>query len=221
MELEQTRAYEGDYHYAYNNLQKEDIDKARGLAGEYHIKKAGSFQKGAAYDNEENPTWIQLGFADEGYLDIYGMELLEGRYPKSSGEIALEEWLLPYFRENRVGGQIELTRDGETDVYTIVGIFKDHAENKNNGVHYGFLLQDDTKEGDVYSLINTDESMDIEKQQEAFSEKFGYAGEALRNRSLLYNLNPKYDENRVDASISISASGFAESAWISLLELPL
>ena len=108
---------------------------------------------------------------------------------------------------------MKLTRDGETDVYTIVGIFKDHAENKNNGVHYGFLLQDDTKEGTYTLLIKYDESMDIEKQQEAFSEKFGYAGEALRNRSLLYNLNPKYDENRVDASV-IGLDGKLFSEWV-------
>ena len=213
MELEQTRAYEGDYHYLYNNLEKEDIDKARSLAMECHIEKIGSVQKGTAYDNEENSTWIELGFADEGYLDIYGMELLEGRYPERSGEIALEEWLLPYFGGNQVGAQIELVRGKDTDVYTIVGIFKDRAENKNIGVHYGYLSQDDTKGGTYDLLIKYDESMDIVKQQQAFSEKFGHEEEELANRPLLYNLNPRYDENWVDVSV-IGLDGKRFSEWI-------
>ena len=201
MELERIRDYEGDYHFYYNHLRTEDIDRAKSLARECHIEKTGSFQKGAAYDNEENPTWIQLGFGDEGYLDIYGLELLEGRYPEHSGEIALEEWLLPYFGENRVGARIELVSGGKTDVYTVTGIFKNRAETKEMGFRYGYVAREDAKEGECQLFLKYDESMDITKLQEAFGEKFGHEEDMGRNHNLLYSLNPEYDNREYNASL--------------------
>lgn len=208
IELERAREISGDYHYFYNRLSKEDIDKAYSLKDECRIEKTGYRQVGRVYNGYDNRTVIGIKYIDPGYEEMFGMELLEGRYPEKAGEMALEEWVLPYFTEEGVGARIELEQDGEKDTFTVTGILKDREAEKGSGQKSGYVSQADTEGGYYQLFIKYDESRNIKKLFTAFSEKFGNQEKAGQNREILFKLDYKtfnmagYDISDIDLSAS-------------------
>ena len=202
MELERARKIYGDYHYAYKKLSDKDIEKAYNLMEECQLEKIGYQRLGKQYGGYDNPTAIQLKSMDTGCRDIFGMELLEGRYAENAGEIALEAWVLAFYTEGGVGTEIEM----EGDVYTVTGIFKDREDDKGVGLKYGYVSESDTEGGYHLLYLKYDESRDIIKSQADFSEKFGSKEEAIQNRSLLYKMDyKKFNVTGYEMDFSISS----------------
>ena len=218
IELERAREVYGDYHYAYKNLTKKDIEKALSLSGECGIERIGYQCLGKSYGGYDNPTAIRLSSIDPGCQGILGLEVLEGRYPKSAGEIALEEWVLAYFAEDRVGAQIEL----EGDVYTVTGILEDREDDKGYGLKHGYVSEADTQGGTYLLYLKYNEDRDIGKLQEVFSDKSGLKGEAVQNRRLLYKIDyEKFNVTGYDIDLGYSsddgqgtARGEAFKEWL-------
>ena len=189
MELERARQITGDYHYFYNRLSEEDVEKSYYIKEECQIEKIGYLRSGKVYNSYDNPTVIGLKSMDAGYQEMFGIELLEGRYPKEAGEIVLEEWVLPYFTEEGIGAQIELSEDGYTDIYTVTGILKDREVDKGYGQKTGYVSETDTEDGYYQLFIKYNESRNIKKLFTEFSEKFGHQKEAVQNREILFKID--------------------------------
>ena len=215
MELERAREITGDYHFFYTRLSEEDIQKACSLRAECRIEKTGYMQLGKIYNGYDNSTVIGLKSMDPGYEVMFGMEILEGRYPQKDGEIALEEWVLPYFTEEGIGAQIKLTEDGRTDTYLVTGILKDREGKKGNGQKTGFVASSETEGGYYQLFIKFDESRDVHKLFTEFGDKFGHQEEAASNREILFKLDYKTFNTSYgvdDINLSSSADSGATSS---------
>lgn len=150
--LERAREIHGDYHYWYNKLSKDELERGLELQKETQIEKVGYMCSGRVYNALDNPTVVGLKATDPGYREMAGLKLLEGDYPDQAGEIALEESVLAYFTEEGLGTQIALIEQGKTDTYTVVGIFQDREEDKGQGQKTGYVSEADTQDG-YYQLF--------------------------------------------------------------------
>jgi len=213
IELERARQITGDYHYFYNRLSVEDIEKSQSIKEACQIEKIGYLRSGKVYNSYDNPTVIGIKSMETGYQEMFGMELLEGRYPKEAGEIAIEEWVAPYFTEEGLGAQIELSEDGHTDVYTVTGILKDREADKGYGQKIGYVSEADTEGGYYQLFIKYNESMNIKKLFAEFSEKFGHQKEAVQNREILFKIDYNaFNAAGYDINLSHSSDDGATTA---------
>lgn len=202
MELERAREIYGDYHYAYKNLADIEVEKAFSLAQECGIERIGYQRLGKSYGGYDNPMALRLSMIDRGCQDILGLKLLEGRYPKWAGEIALEKWVLAYLTEDGLGAQIEM----EGDAYTVTGILKDRENDKGYGLKHGYVSEEDTDGGSYLLYLKYDESRDISKLQADFHEKSGIGEDAIQNRNLLYKIDyRKFNVTGYDIDFSYSS----------------
>lgn len=191
MALERAREISGDYHYWYNQLSKDKVDTAFALKEQCQIEKLGYLYSGKVYSAMENPTTIGLKAADTGYREMFGSELLEGRYPEKKGEIALEEYVLAYFTDKGLGTQIQLTLDGQTDTYTVVGILEDmESENtKGFGQKWIYVSENQIENGYYQLLVKFDERKDILKLQKDFTRQLGVEKDPSPNRNILLKID--------------------------------
>ena len=163
----------GDYHYVYDHLSTDDISRAYALMDECSIDKIGYVRVGREYSVSDNPVDITLKSANDDYKEMMGIELLEGYFPELPGGIALEEGVLALFSDGRIGAQIELNRDGHTDVYTVTGILKDREKAKGDLQKSGYVSWFDVEGGDCRLFIKYDETKNIKIWQSVFDMKFG------------------------------------------------
>ena len=191
MALERAREISGDYHYWYNQLSKDKVDTAFELKEQCQIEKMGYLYSGKVYSAMENPTPIGLKAADPGYREMFEFELLEGRYPEKEGEIILEEYVLAYFTDEGLGAQIQLTLDGETDTYTVVGILEDmEGENiKGFGQKWIYVSENEIEDGYYQLLVKFDERKDILKLQNDFTQQLGVEKAPSPNRNILLKID--------------------------------
>lgn len=191
MALERAREVSGDYHYWYNQLSKEKIDTAFGLKEQCQVEKLGYLYSGKVYSALENPTTVGLKAADPGYREMFGFELLAGRYPEKKGEIALEEYALAYFTDEGLGTNIQLNLDGKTDTYTVVGILKDmeSEDTKGFGQKWGYVSENEMKEGNYQLFVKFNEHKDILQLQKDFSKQLGIEKDPRPNRDILLKVD--------------------------------
>lgn len=187
IDLETNRAIYGDYHYSYHGVSMSEIVRAGEMAEAYHIEELSWWRMG---ETCETPTVLMLVSADARCQEMTASGLIQGRYPRESGEIALEEWVLTYFDNPAVGDAVTVGNRA----FTLTGILEDRMSSKNQGIKMGFVSDADVS-GDNYQLfLKFDETRDVARECEAFSEAFGME-EALRwNYNLLEKLNYGYTE---------------------------
>ena len=118
IDLETNRAIYGDYHYSYHGVSMSDIARAREMAEAYHIEELSWWRMG---ETCETPTVLMLVSADARCQEMTASGLVQGRYPRESGEIALEEWVLTYFDNPAVGDAVTVGNRA----FTLTGILED------------------------------------------------------------------------------------------------
>lgn len=109
------------------------------------------------YTSIENTDYdITITGYEDNIIDFMNAEFIEGRKPNSDNEIALEEWMIPYFSKDlKVGDKIKLKYQLEylTNVneqaetveseFTLVGIFKyTSTMTGNNSTGIGWVTKD-------------------------------------------------------------------------------
>lgn len=191
MALERAREVSGDYHYWYNKLSKDEVDTAFALKEQCQIEKLGYLYSGKVYSALENSTTIGLKAADSGYREMFGFELLEGRYPEKKGEIALEEYVLAYFTDEGLGTRIQLTLDGQKDTYTVVGILQDieSEDIKGFGQKWIYVSENEIEDGYYQLFVKFDERENILQLQKEFTEQLGVEKDPDPNRAILLKLD--------------------------------
>lgn len=191
MALERAREASGDYHFWYNNLSKEQVDTAFGLKQQCQIEKLGYLYNGKVYSALENPMTIGLKAMDPGYKEMFGFELLAGRYPEKKGEIALEEYVLAYFTDEGLGTEIHLTLDGKSDTYTVVGILQDmeRESTKGFGQKWGYVSENEMKDGYYQLFVKFNEHKNILQFQKDFNKHLGIEKDPSPNRDILLKVD--------------------------------
>ena len=134
----------------------------------------------------EEPFAIQYVSADDGYLNLMGRDLITGRMPEATYEIALDvQTLRNLGMEKRLGEQVVL--DGET--FTLTGIVADMPEKLSDQM--GDFMQVFVSSNLDYGMngsfvyLKFDESRPVIDQIAAFSEKYGIDGSRIaRNNGL-------------------------------------
>lgn len=170
--LENARTEYGDWHYCTRGdadwIQKYKIDST---GNGYKIKKTGMETVRKII---EEPFAIEFMYADSGYLDMMGRDVIKGHYPQKEDEIAMDiQTLQNLGKTDDLGSKIVL--DGK--VFTLCGIMADMPEKLpelqgdfnqvfvNSSLDYG--------ENGTFFYLKFEENHKVYKQLESFCKKYG------------------------------------------------
>lgn len=137
-----------------------------------------------------DPFEIQYVYGDEGYMEIMGRKLLEGRMPEKKNEIAADvqadvQTLRNLGVSDAPGSTVEL--DGEN--FTLTGIVSEMPENLGDlmGDHMQVFVSPDLDYGmnGSFLYLKFDESSPVFGQIKAFAEQYGVDGSTVaRNNGM-------------------------------------
>ena len=133
-----------------------------------------------------DPFEIQYVYGDEGYIEIMGRKLLEGRMPEKKNEIAADVQTLRNLGvSDAPGSTVEL--DGEN--FTLTGIVSEMPENLGDlmGDHMQVFVSPDLDYGmnGSFLYLKFDESSPVFGQIKAFAEQYGVDGSTVaRNNGM-------------------------------------
>ena len=192
---ENARTEYGDWHYEmrcdfawFDEFVKDIQDNA---------EKSGMLLSGDGFRLENygvetvrkaisDPFEIQYVYGDEGYMEIMGRKLLEGRMPEKKNEIAAEAQTLRNLGvSDAPGSTVEL--DGEN--FTLTGIVSEMPENLGDlmGDHMQVFVSPDLDYGmnGSFLYLKFDESSPVFGQIKAFAEQYGVDGSTVaRNNGM-------------------------------------
>lgn len=158
----------GNYQYTYvvdrEQLKElDDITKQNKSIDEIGIAREIGFT--------DEPRVISLVECDTQYMNMNGMDLLEGRYPASSDEVLLEQWATNNLdMETVIGNVLEF----EGVEYKVVGIVADSFEKyEQNMKAYTSLNEDTSTEGRYTAYVNFDISGNIKREATKFMKETG------------------------------------------------
>lgn len=133
-----------------------------------------------------DPFEIRYVYGDEGYMEIMGRKLLEGRMPEKKNEIAADVQTLRNLGvSDAPGSTVEL--DGEN--FTLTGIVSEMPENLGDlmGDHMQVFVSPDLDYGmnGSFLYLKFDESSPVFGQIKAFAEQYGVDGSTVaRNNGM-------------------------------------
>lgn len=192
---ENARTEYGDWHYEmrcdfawFDEFVKDIQDNA---------EKSGMLLSGDGFRLENygvetvrkaisDPFEIQYVYGDEGYMEIMGRKLLEGRMPEKKNEIAADVQTLRNLGvSDAPGSTVEL--DGEN--FTLTGIVSEMPENLGDlmGDHMQVFVSPDLDYGmnGSFLYLKFDESSPVFGQIKAFAEQYGVDGSTVaRNNGM-------------------------------------
>ena len=192
---ENARTEYGDWHYEmrcdfawFHEFVKDIQDNA---------EESGMLLKGDGFRLENygvetvrkaisDPFEIQYVYGDEGYMEIMGRKLLEGRMPEKKNEIAADVQTLRNLGVSHApGSTVEL--DGEN--FTLTGIVSEMPENLGDlmGDHMQVFVSPDLDYGmnGSFLYLKFDESSPVFGQIKAFAEQYGVDGSTVaRNNGM-------------------------------------
>ncbi len=170
--LENARSEYGDWHYSTRGdadwIQKFEKDPA---GNGYVIEKTGMETIRKII---KEPFALEFVYADSGYLDMMGRELIKGHYPQKKDEIAMDiQTLQNLGKTEKLGCQIVLDKE----VFTLCGIVEAMPEKLPefmgdfNQVFVSSAL--DYGENGSFLYLKFKENHKVYKQLGAFCRKFG------------------------------------------------
>lgn len=196
--LENARAEYGDWHYATRGDFPWAADFFEEPQGDgYELE---SFGVETVRKVIEEPYSIQFVYADQGYLDMMGRKLSQGRYPQREDEIAMDAHTLQNLgKEAEIGS--EVTLDGET--FTLSGILTEMPKELpdllktdmqvfvNSTLDYGM--------NGTFLYLKFKENGHVYQQAEAFTDRFGISGGDLhRNNGIAEYVGSELPVNKLE-----------------------
>ena len=131
---EQRKLSYGAWHFA---VFETDVTTYQSLASHAMVESAGQMEIGGLATDEDGRILGSVGYCDDALMDIGNMELLDGRLPRSSNEIAVEASCLNLMGISyELGQQIPIVissegNDGEIVEkeykFTLCGIVKNYS----------------------------------------------------------------------------------------------
>lgn len=192
---ENARTEYGDWHYEMRcdfpwfeeflkDVKESTEDEGTILSGEgFRLEKYGVETVRKAISD---PFEIQYVYGDEGYMEIMGRELLDGRLPEEENEIAADAQTLRNLGVSDIpGSTVEL--DGET--FTITGIVSEMPEKLGDlmGDYMQVFVSPELDYGrnGSFLYLRFDESSPVLGQMKAFAEQYGVdGGTVARNNGM-------------------------------------
>ena len=150
--LENTYSKHGEHHLIIHNITSDEIQKVSSKVkishfNEYALVGTTNIDSG----NDHSPETV--GWMDVSTLDLGRVNVIEGRWPTKSNEIAIESFYLSRSEKDlQIGSTVELKINNEINTFKIVGIVSDYSMNwtaspkvskGNNDFPNIFLFQDD------------------------------------------------------------------------------
>ncbi|SHJ41286.1 putative ABC transport system permease protein [Clostridium cavendishii DSM 21758] len=133
--IEQAKNRYGDYHVVILDAKKNDINKLRfnpkvetcGLIEGVDQKREELYSIG---DKE-----ISIVRGDSESFKLFKVNFLDGTFPSSEGEIALEKWVLKAFgKDTKLGSKVVIKNEkGVDEFFTIKGIIENQEYSQING----------------------------------------------------------------------------------------
>ena len=169
--VEHARAEYGDWHYNTRGdlAWVKDFEKEAQGRG-YEIEKTGMETIRKVL---EEPFKMQLVYADSSYLEMMGRKILQGYYPQTEQEIAMDmQTMQSLGMADKLGEQVVL--DGDT--FTVCGILSDmpeklqEAQGNYNQVFVNASL--DYGENGSFLYLKFDENHTLYQQLVSFCKKF-------------------------------------------------
>lgn len=211
--LEESRDFYGDYHYVYQ-IMENDIQRVDNLIKKYHIEKKSVCRIG---DYFETPSIsMELVQADHDWLAMSGSGIIKGKYPETKGEIALEEWVLDYFGEKKIGDKIEIEDELEnkTRHFTLTGILKDRKYAKGVGAKAGFVSDADLKsDGSVRLYIKFDEKTDLRENNKQFAREMKSEAKSY-NWNVIEKVDFQYSNLTYEDAFADGGDSFVFVEWV-------
>ena len=140
-DLKNVKAYEGQQHVVYTELNTSQTESSRQYDS---IKESARL---FYYDDwkSSNQFLVNLLAADRNILYMEDTALIKGRFPNRVNEIAVESWVLERLRLPQQLGQsleIFMPNRGETQHFKLVGIIKDRLAEKSSGQMEAYIAFD-------------------------------------------------------------------------------
>lgn len=150
------------------NQKKSQIEKA-GVG--YQIEKLG---RASAIKRIKEPFEISFYSADKNYMAMTGRTLLEGSYPKKTGEIALDYYTIHNLElSGNIGDKVTL----EEESYILCGILSDIQSEESKEMQ-AYLCREEAFDSEENVLcLKFDESSRVYPQLESFLQAYGLKDE--------------------------------------------
>ncbi|MCB5560398.1 ABC transporter permease [Anaerosalibacter bizertensis] len=179
----------GRNHVFYNGLGKAQIDK---ISKEKNVKEvANSFNYGTWKSN--NGVNVDILAGEKKLLYMLDTEIIEGKYPTESNEIAIEGWVLDRLRlPHELNKNIKLSskENGEKE-FKLVGIIENRLHSQNHDFRNAFVAFDDEKivgrEDSIETLVEFKEGLKYKNEAMKLGKAIGIKDEEkiVLNRELL------------------------------------
>lgn len=179
---EKARAEHGDWHYYFMTDEKEaDAILENSSGSGYEIERAGI---SVVRKVMEEPKKVEILYGTEEYMSMMGRGLLEGDYPKETGEAAMDEYTLQNLGvEPVIGSKVEL--DGET--FRLCGILEDGADGEQSYMQVFVNSQVDYGMNGSFLYLKFRENRRVVDQISALARQFGIdMDHVYRNNDLVF-----------------------------------
>ena len=134
----------GDYDGFFYAFDKKDLEK---LIKDPVIDKTSTFLKLGDYEVPNSKYILEVNGYEKNISEFNNFKLLQGRYPQSNSEIAIEEWVLNAMpKKYKIGDRIKLNlsigsfqKFNKEEEFTLTGIFQykfNTNQMKNTGLAY-------------------------------------------------------------------------------------
>lgn len=196
--LEDARAQYGDWHYSTRGDFPWATDFFKDPQGDgYELEYFGVETVRKAI---EEPYSIQFVYADQGYLEMMGRALLQGKYPQRKDEIAMDVHTLQNLGiEQSIGSEVLL---GD-ETFTLCGILTGMPEGMpdllktemqvfvNSTLDYGM--------NGTFLYLKFKENGHVYQQAKAFADRFGISGGDLhRNNGIAEYAGSEMPANKLE-----------------------
>lgn len=132
---------DGSFHIAYTSATQEFAEELR---NNVLFEQEGILVAGGSTTLDQENVAVLNGVNADGF-DLLPIHLQEGRFPQATGEIAVEEWLLPSLPSSpKLGDSVTLNgMDGNPAAFKIVGILKNQKSSQIERSSKAYVYLDD------------------------------------------------------------------------------
>lgn len=170
----------GRNHVFYNGLGKAQIDK---ISKEKNVKEvANSFNYGTWKSN--NGVNVDILAGEKKLLYMLDTEIIEGKYPTESNEIAIEGWVLDRLRlPHELNKNIKLSskENGEKE-FKLVGIIKNRLHSQSHDFRNAFIAFDKGKlaqdKESIETLVEFKEGVTYKNEAKKLGKAIGIKDES-------------------------------------------
>ncbi|WP_138203106.1 ABC transporter permease [Haloimpatiens lingqiaonensis] len=220
-EIESIKKNEADYHVMFKDVGYDEINKIKNHVDTDKVGIVGELGKSKIYqatkqevEEEAMPQYkyIEIEAVDKEALNMLPTELKEGRIPKNSNEIAIEEWALEYLPKGiKVGDKITLDlggflekknpskeeegvpiereyREGVKKDFILTGIISDKFYSQYNERARGLTFIDDYQKDKKYNAFTqVKKKKDVEKYVKEIMSNLKLSSDEKEDEKVNYN----------------------------------